>query len=248
MKLRATFTSLIVLLLLSCEDKKDTKPEPLPDPDAPAYIFTRLKNANATLQATYLSWPADSGFIGTITFIQGLADATFESTLGVPIKPAEVRAEGERLIESQYVYRNKPGRDQGIDFGNDIIWQASAVSNMPAINEQLNYKVPEIGELTVDDSLNTAEILSLGIDLNHPFTNIGDVDSVNFFLFGKAAKLSYRTASTNSVEISSEEINSLGKGKAYLMVEAFRFETRTYQGYKVGYVNKGAFYKPVYIY
>ncbi len=229
--------------------KPDDGPEPvIPDPTAPPISLTTIPGTNSTLQATYLSTIADSGFIGKITYIQGWGHAQFKSSNGAVIKPAWVATEGTQLIERFGKYVSSPGNTQGIDFGSSIIWDVSETNLSPEIKEVLAYKVPEIGDVNVKDSLNSFFPFEMEIDLANPFTNLGPVDSVFYLIRGKQNSLLKKLGQVDAVMLSPAELQSLGKGKAYIQIEVYRYEIKTYSGFRVAYVNKGVLNKPIWVY
>ncbi len=245
---RTILLLLLIALFTGCK-KPDGDPGPsLPDPSAPSIKLTTIGGTNSTLQATYLSTIVDSGFIGRITYIQGLGHAYLKSSNGAVIKPDWVATEGVQLREKQGKYSSSPGATQGIDFGSSVIWQVSKTILNPEINEVLPYKVPEIGDVNVKDSLRSSSTFKMIIDLDNPFTSLGKLDSISYLIRGKENSLIKKTDKLDSVDFSVAELKSLGKGKAYIQVEAYRFEIKTYSGFKVAFINKGVLNKPVWIY
>ena len=98
------------------------------------------------------------------------------------------------------------------------------------------------------DSLSSQVAFNMIIDLNNPFTNLGQLDSISYLIRGKSGSLIKKMGTLDSAGFSVEELKSLGKGKAYIQVEVYRFEIKTYSGFKVAYVNKGVLNKPIWVY
>ena len=237
-----------LLAVAACREPDDGPPPPVVDPAAPSIKLTTIAGTNSTLQATYFSTIVDSGFIGKITYIQGWGHAYFKSSNGAIIKPQWVATEGTQLNEKLGKYSSSPGNTQGIDFGSSVIWDVSETVLNPAIKEVLPYKVPEIGDVNVKDSLSSQVAFNMIIDLNNPFTNLGQLDSISYLIRGKSGSLIKKMGTLDSAGFSVEELKSLGKGKAYIQVEVYRFEIKTYSGFKVAYVNKGVLNKPIWVY
>lgn len=237
-----------LILLWSCKKDEGDTPPTLPDPNAPGIKLTTIKGTNSTLQATYFSTIVDSGFIGKITYIQGWAHAYFRSSNGATLKPAMVSAEGTRLTEKLGKYASSPGNTQGIDYGSAVIWQVQQTPLSPAINETLPYKVPEIGDVNLKDSLKATTPCKLIIDNTNPFTNLGSLDSISYLIRGKRGSLLKKMNTLDTAVFTVDELRQLGTGKAYIQAEAYRYEIKNYNGYKVAYINKGVLNKVVWIY
>lgn len=238
---------LLVLLAISCKDNP-APTAPIPDPKKPEIEFTRVKSANATLQATYFSTIEDSGLIGKITYIQGLAYAEFRNPAGQNANPKKIVVEGTTLTREGLYYKSDPGTTQGIDFGSSVSWHITGNDPVPDIDEDIMHKVPEIGNVSFKDSLDASKDLNLSIDINNPFTNLGSIDSVKFRIVGKKTTLSAASNSVDSIYFSSDKLIELGMGKAYIYAEAFYLEKKSYNGYNVAFINKGVLIKPIWIY
>ena len=145
-------------------------------------------------------------------------------------------------------YYSSTQNEFGIDFGSTISWNVTGKGDIPDFSMNVDKKVPEIGDLNVQDSINTTDSLWLKIDTDNPFTFITQVDSVRLSVIGKLGNFSYSGTSTNdSVLIIPAVLKTLGLGKAYLKAEVVSYHKKSYQGYPVAFVNKGMFYKPVWL-
>lgn len=243
----------LVLLLTLCfviTSCKDEKPEIIvPDPEAPTLDFTFIKTADATLQATYIGTINKEHLVGTYTTFEGIAHAKFLNSAGAKVSPGSIICEGYTLQETDGLLQTKSENEQGIDFGSTTSWQVSGKGDIPGFTKEVLHKVPEIGDINIQDSINIKD--SVWIKINHAsaFTNLGNIDSVNYRLVGKLGELQYNLSTPkDSVGISSAQLNSLGSGKIYIQVEVYRLEIENQQGYKVAYVNKGMFYKSVWLF
>lgn len=238
---------LACLLFGACKEEKKPEPDFSP-PSAPGIKITTIRGTQATLQSVYFSTIQDSGFIGKITYIQGWGKALVKSTNGATLKPPLVATEGIKLTQKLGVFSNSPAGTQGIDFGNDVIWEVTQTNLNPQINEVLPYKVPEIGDLNVKDTLGLDQPLNLIIDSSNPFTNLGSVDSIFYSIRGRNGSISKKMGTLDSALFSIEELTSLGIGGAYIQAEAYRYEIKNYNGYKVAFINKGVLNKLVWLF
>ena len=221
----------------------------MPDPNEPPIKITMLPGCNASLQATYLSHVVDSGLIGNITFTQGWGKAIFHNASYQLQNPSSVSAEGITLKYNKGAYSNNPGSGPGIDFGSQIIWQVKGRQDIPDFNYTVNFKVPEIGNLNVGDSLNSGNDLALIIDSSNPFTSLGPLDSITYLLVGKKASFKIALGKLDTAHFASADLKKLGIGWAHIQAEAFRAEVRTFEAsYKVGFVNKGVINRKVWVY
>ncbi len=239
---------LLVIALSGCKEPDDGPEPTIADVAAPSIKLTTIAGTNSTLQATYFSTIVDSGFIGKITYIQGWGHAHFKSSNGAIIKPQWVATEGTQLNQKLGKYSSSPGNTQGIDFGSSVIWDVSETVLNPAIKEVLPYKVPEIGDVNVKDSLKSSAPFDMMIDLNNPFTNLGQLDSISYLIRGKETSLIKKMNVLAPAAFTVAELKSLGKGKAYIQVEVYRYEIKTYSGFKVAFINKGVLNKPIWVY
>lgn len=247
MRKTAVLICIFVLLVCSC---KDEKPSPtLPDPAAPTIEFTRIKTADATLQASYISTTLKEHQIGTYTTFQGIAQAQFFDSYGKIAHPKSIICEGYILEEGDGVYSSQVEDPQGIDFGSTTNWQITGNGDIPSFNKEVANKVPEIGDINIRDSINSRDSAWLKINLQSAFTFLGNIDSVNFVISGKQHQLRYNISSPNdSIGLSPKDLKSIGAGKIYVKVEAYRIEVEKQQGYTVAYINKGMFYKSLWLY
>jgi|SRR5690606_805743 len=234
-------------LIGACKDEKPSPP-PIPDPEAPELEFTYIKTADATLQAAYISTISIEHQVGTYTSFTGVARAKFYDLNGIKALPKSAICEGYTLEENGSWLESHTENEQGIDFGSTTSWQVEGRGDVPTFTKEVLSKVPEIGDINIRDSINSRDSTWIKINLESAFTFIGNVDSVNYTLSGKLSELRYNLASANdSIGLSSAQLKSLGTGKIYIKVEAYRLETESLQGYKVAYVNKGMFYKPLWL-
>lgn len=237
-----------MLVLKSCKD--DEKPKaPIAEVPAPGIRFSKVPGVNANMQACYYSELVDSGFIGYITYIKGWAHAQLKTTNGATLVPDTVETEGVALRASKGLFQFNPGDTHGIDYGSAVIWEVSKTLHNPYILENINSKVPEIGDLDVNDTLFLSESLNLSIDLNNPVTSLGSqTDSTVFFIKSNAGTILKRLPGNATVEISPTELMMLGTGEAYIQAESFRVIIKNYNGYKVAFINKGVFNKKVWFF
>ncbi len=243
------FGSLLLFLcfLLSC--KKETPVvEYLPEPKMPAIPFYHFENSDATLQATHYCTLVDSGVVGTLTYIQGIAMADLRTITGQPTSPKSIVAEGASLKASKGIFATDPGNSQGLDFGSIVEWSVTGRNTIPDFTEQIQDRVPEIGDVNVEDSISTNEVLKLIIDFQNPYTRIGTPDSINYRIVGKKSVLQKKGTTADTAVFEVSDLQLLGSGKAYLQVEAFRWHEREYSGYEVTFVNKGVFTKAIWVY
>ncbi|MDZ7847462.1 MAG: hypothetical protein U5L96_12195 [Owenweeksia sp.] len=143
--------------------------------------FREFKGVDATLQATYFSTRVDSGLIGLITYFQGIAFAAFRAADGSLTSPGNIHAEGIQLNPKAGVYTNQPVTNQGIDFGSSVAWDIMGRNSIPDIDEDLAGAVPEIGDLSTGDSASVDSVRKLSIDLQSPYTKLGQIDSCAFY-------------------------------------------------------------------
>ncbi len=236
------------LFVCGCKDEKPLAP-PLPDPETPSLEFTVIKSADATLQAAYISTISMENMVGTYTTFQGVAYAKFFDSQGNKIRPKTVICEGYSLEEEGGMYKNKLENEQGIDFGSTTSWQVDGQFSIPSFTKEVASKVPEIGDINIKDSLNSRDSIWLKINKKSAFTFLGKVDSVNFTLSGKLSEMRYNLASVDdSLALVPAQLRALGNGKVFVKVEAYRIEVESKQGYKVAFVNKGMFYKSLWLY
>ncbi len=234
-------------ILLSCKKEGENPLNLPPDPEKPSIPFREIKTADATLQATYISSIYDSGFIGNITYIQGIAFAQFKSKTGQAAVPKSVKAEAQALELENGIFQSTPVISQGLDFGSITEWEVIGQGDIPDFTENWNAKVPEIGDVNLKDTIEVSEDLWLGIDFDNGFTSLGAVDSIGYLIVGNSGELRQASASTDSLLFPSEDLKALGKGRAWIQVEAFRMEPRDFSGYKVLLVNKGVLTKAVWV-
>ena len=247
MRKMAVLLCVFVLLVCSCKEEKPSPP--LPDPAAPTIEFTRIKTADATLQASYISTTIKEHQVGTYTTFQGVAHARFYDSYGRVSLPKSIVCEGYTLIENNGMYSSNIEDPQGIDFGSTTNWQITGNSDIPSFNKEVSNKVPEIGDINIRDSINSRDSSWLKINLQSAFTFLGNIDSVNFVISGKQSQLHYNISSPNdSIGLSPKDLKSLGTGKVYVKVEAYRIEVEKQQGYNVAFINKGMFYKSLWLY
>ena len=235
------------LLLYSCKDDKPHSPV-IPDPEIPRVEFTPISTADATLQATYISTIAEVSQVGSITTFEGVAHAKFFDLSGSIAIPKSVVCEGYVLEEKAGSYKSHTESEQGIDFGSTTSWQITGRADIPSFNKEVASKVPEIGDINIRDSINSRDSVWIMINLKSAFTFLGSIDSVNYSLTGRLNELHYNVASANdSIGVSPEELKTLGTGKVYIRVEAYRIEVENQQGYNVAFINKGMFYKSLWL-
>lgn len=248
MKISILYITLFtVLAFSSC--KEDEKPAPEPPPvQAPSIHLSKIPGVQSTMQATYYSQRVDSGFIGFITYIQGWATSYYKSTNGATLIPQKVESEGVSLKANKGIFSYNPGNTQGIDYGSAVIWEVSATLHNPYILEEIQQKVPEIGDLNVMDSIPLHENLEVAIDMDNPFTALGSIDSVNYLIKSNYGRVIKREGGNTPVIFTPTDLMQIRKGEAYIQVEAFSIIYKTYGSYKVAYVNKGVFNKQVWFY
>ncbi|WP_417599657.1 hypothetical protein [Owenweeksia hongkongensis] len=248
MRNRIALICAFALIVCSCKEEKPAPP-PIPDPDAPSLDLTIIKSADAALQAAYVSTISKENIVGSYTSFQGVAHARFFDSQGNKTIVKKVICEGYTLEEKGGLYKSNIENEQGIDFGSSTSWQVTGQFNVPTFNKDVASKVPEIGDINIRDSINSKDSVWLKINLQSAFTSLGNVDSINFSLAGKLNDLRYNSASTNdSVMLSPNQLKSLGTGKVYVKVEAYRIEVESMQGYNVAFINKGMFYKSLWLY
>lgn len=248
MRKRIALICVLALWICSCKDEKPAPP-PIPDPEAPSLDFTLIKSADATLQATYISTISTENIVGTYTSFQGVAHCQFFNKKGDKTLAKDVICEGYTLEEKAGLYKSNIENEQGIDFGSSTSWQVTGQLDVPTFNKEVASKVPEIGDINIRDSIDSRDSVWLKINLQSAFTSLGNIDSVNFSLAGKTHELHYNLATANdSVALSPKQLKSLGTGKVYVKVEAYRIEVESQQGYKVAFINKGMFYKPLWLF
>lgn len=242
MALLRIFLLLLGLGLLSCGKDDPTPTPPAPQAKAPPLPFFQYESVRATLQATYRSKRVDSGMIGRITVFQGLGHAVFRDASGNLMAPSKIRLEGRQLSASQGIYRFLPqGSASGLDFGSEAEWEVTGQGNLPDFSESIAGGVPEIGRLNLEDTLYLDSIPILGIDLSSPYTRLGAIDSVIYRVAGPRNNLIFKTDDLNPVSLSLAQLQSLGRGQAYLQAEAFRLQDENYAGYPVRFVVKAVF-------
>jgi len=247
MKLEAS-ALLAVLLFLSCKKEEKGTPLLLADPAIPALEFTNVPGVEATLEAAYVS-SIKREPLGSYTFFEGIARAEFNNNLGQPASAKEVICEGYVLERDLNIYRSATPHDYGLDFGSSVSWEVTGQGSVPAFDEEIQHKVPEIGDINIGDSLNSRDTVWLKIDLDSPFTILGTVDSVQFSITGNASSYNFAVLSpADSVAISPKQLQGCGSGKCYIKAEAIHITKKSYQGYTVAFINKGMFYKPVWLY
>lgn len=237
----------IILLLFACEKDNtkmiSTKSE-INEPEIPVSEF---KDADATLQATYYSCLRDSNLIGTITDFKGYGKAVFRNQSRQLDHPRRVRVEGTNLADDNGRFTNYPGKTPGIDFGSKVKWEITGLgSRIPTFHDDVMYKVPEIGDVNVKDSIFLEKELVMHIDDENPFTNLGNrIDSLKFTIYGPNTVISKKMPGNDAVLFKTSEVNGLGEGTGYIQVEAYSVDFKDYDGYRVAFVNKGVFHKKV---
>lgn len=237
------------IILLSCK-KESNAPIPMPSaPDAPKVKFTMVMDASATLQAAYIGTIKSENQIGTYTFYQGVAHAKFLNASNDPTTVRQISCEGHLMERDKDIYHTAGSEDYGVDFGSSVQWEITGKNDVPNFNYIMPYKVPEIGNVNIHDSINSRDSLWLKIDTESPFTIIGDFDTLKISIRGSQKEMSYLLNTANdSVGLSPSQLASFGKGNAYVFAEAILIHKKSHQGYPVAYVNKGLFYKRVWIY
>ena len=249
MNFRLIHFAFVLLLIASCKDEKPDPLPVLPDPEAPEVNIPHIAGSRAVLQASYIGTLKQEPQIGSYTFYEGVAHARFQNDQLNPASVKQVICEGHLLEREMDIYYGSTNNAYGIDFGSTVIWEVKGSSDIPDFTYEVDYKVPEIGDLNVRDSINTLDSLWLRIDTQNPFTILGKVDSVNFSVIGKQAVVNLSVIDPkDSVVISPGQLTQCGKGMAYLKAEAIYIQKKSYQGYPVAFVNKGMFYKPVWLY
>ena len=246
---RLLFYFTLGALLLSC--KKEDEPNiPKPsDPQAPSIEFTIVNDASATLQAAYVGSLKHENQIGTYTFYQGVADAKFLNSAQSPATVSQIYCEGHLMERDKDVYHTAGTEEYGVDFGSSVQWEVAGKGDVPSFNYAVPFKVPEIGNLNIRDSINSRDSLWLKIDTESPFTIINDFDTLKISIRGNQKEMTYLLHTLNdSVAFSPSQLVDLGKGPAYVYAEAILIHKKSHQGYPVAYVNKGLFYKSVWIY
>lgn len=239
---------LAAIIFISCKNEKPNLP-PIPDPNEPTISLEKVSGAKAVLQATYVSTLKQESQLGTYTFFEGIAHAKFHNTNAQAASVREVVCEGHILDRDKDIYQSSSSNTFGIDFGSATSWAVNGKGDVPSFSNEVAHKVPEIGDLNVKDSLNIKDSVWLKIDIASPFTNIGSADSIRISIIGKSAEFHYAFTSVNdSALITPDFLKRCGQGKAYLQAEAIHYKQKSYQGYPVAFVNKGMFYKPVWLY
>jgi len=246
---------LIILLSLSlgifsCEKNQQATAPTYNKIDFPPIPVADYPFVDATLQATYQSTLEDQGLLGEVTLYQGLANASFRSEAGNLEQVEEVSTEGQALNveDGKYVYN--PGNDSGIDYGSTVSWNIMGEGRIPDITHALNQKVPEIGNISLEDSIELRQDLRLTIDNDSPFTELGKVDSLRMMIVGQKGSIEIRQSFKEPlIFTSSDDLSVLGKGPAYIQISAFSVNTVTFENdYRIAFVNKGVFTREVNFY
>lgn len=247
---RLLLITTLTLGLMSCEKDQQMSEPTYKDLEFPKVPVSDYKFADATLQATYQSTLKDNGLLGYSTYYQGLGHAGFRSTAGSFEPCDEVKVEGQPLgtLNSRYEYN--PGKDVGIDYGSSVSWEINGAGRIPDITHEVTEKVPEIGDITVGDSLELRKDLQLAVDNDSPYTQLGKVDSLVVRIIGQKGEFERRQGyGEPTIFASSSELETLGKGPAYIQVSAFRVESLDFEGgYKIAFVNKGVFTRKIVLY
>lgn len=237
----------LLLLLFACEKEPATTATIPNEVEQPGIPLTEYLNTNATLQATYHSSIADSNLLGKVTVFKGYGKAVFRNGNHQIKLPRRVAVEGTVLTSEKGYYTNYPGKSTGIDFGSSVNWEITGRgSEIPSFNNEVMYKVPEIGDVSVEDSIQLENELVMNIAMKSPFTDLGSgIDSVKYAIYGPNGVIRHKMPGLDAVLFTTSEINSLGSGSGYIEVEAYSVEVKDYNGYRVAFINKGVFHKKV---
>lgn len=241
--------AVLAVSLTSCEEASDGE-EPTVN-NAPANFTPTVPNADGVMVVINNAVTQQVPIIGTTVIFSGLAVAAFPN--GSDFYAAgTVEVNGTALTKqsnNSYVYVPSATNINGIDFSNGVDWNVTGSSNVPAFTYNAGGNVPEVGGISVDNTLDIDANVNIAIDNNSNYNDLSNADSLYFAIIGPSGNIAFRTVGNSFANynqtFSANQMADLGKGTGYVQIAAYDIEVDAVGNKQYAFIKQGIVTKQV---
>ncbi len=221
--------------------KKDEEPEPVtptPTAAAPANPIPAPSGADAALVAVHTATYITAPFVGEIYQPIGFGVGVFGNlTTGAYVSAGAVTLNTNALTaqsNQSYVFTPSQTSPTGVDFSSGVNWTVAGGNGYAAFNHTTNNEVPSGPKYTGSTTIarNADYTLSSSIA-------ILSADSVLFNVISPTATLTkVKAGNVSSCTFSAAEMGTLGAGSGYVQIVPYNYESATYGGKVIYFINE----------
>lgn len=241
--------AVLAVSLTSCEELNEGD-EPTVN-NAPANFTPSVPDADGVLVAIKNAVAQEVPIIGTTVIFSGLAVAAFPDGSDF-LEAGTVEVNGTALQKqsnNSYVYTPSATNINGIDFDSGTNWNVTGSASVDGFTHDAGVGVPELGGISVANTLDIDANVNLAIDENSNYTNLGNADSLYYAIIGPSGNIAFHTVANTlanrNFTFTPNELADLGKGAGYVQIAAYKVNVVTMGTKQYAFIKQGIITKQV---